>query len=213
MTDVATLLSEYVDALSGGAAPQVNEFLSRAASQEERIELAEAIDVILDFAPDEVRHPRSADGTHLLGGVSSEQIAAAAATPWNEAMPAWRAAAGMTIEQLAEQALSAGNLAADDENRSAARRWIEAMESGAESARTISVLAMDAIADAIGVARDAFKNSGAAVTPGAVAFRKAGSASDARRAAEGIEVVAEALADAMPPAESGAAVDDWFRRT
>ena len=139
MTDVATLLSEYVDALSGGAAPEVNEFLSRAASQEERIELAEAIDVILDFAPDEVRHPRSADGAYLLGGVSAEQIEAAAATPWNEAMPAWRTAAGVTIEQLAEQALSAGNLAADDENRSAALRWIEAMESGDPKRRVIRI--------------------------------------------------------------------------
>lgn len=211
MTDVATLLAEYIDALNGGATPELSDFLNRAESAEARIELAEAIDGVLDLASDDARHPRAADGSFVLG-ISAERIAAAAVAPWDEAMPAWREGAGLSVGQLADRALETAGIVPSNQAHSAAARWIDAMESGAESARTIAGRAMDAIADALGVARDAFRASGEAAPPAAIAFRSGPDSGDLQVVSASIELVADALADAMPPAVGEEAVNDWFSR-
>jgi hypothetical protein len=208
MSDVATLLSEFLDELNAGGAPEATSFLARAENDEQRVELAEGIETVLAFAPDQSRQPRDQDGGFVLG-ISANRIAAAAASPWSETIPFWRDQAALTIDQLAEAALRNGGVETSEQNVSAAARWIGAMESGAETARTISSRAMDAISDALGVARDKFAAAGAAEPHGAVAFRATDDLA-ASGVAEDLEIVAFKLANAMPSSPADSEVDGWF---
>jgi hypothetical protein len=208
MSDVATLLSEFLDQLNAGGAPEATAFLARAETDEQRIELAEGIETVLAFAPDESRHPRDSEGGFVLG-LSADRIAAAAAAPWSETLPYWREKAALSVDALAERALNEGGVEVSEKNVKAAARWIGAMESGVETARTISARAMDAIADALGVARESFAAAGAAEPHGAVAFRASDDAM-AKTVAHELEIAAFAMAEAIPSSPDDVVVDEWF---
>jgi hypothetical protein len=205
MTDVATLLAEFVDALHAGSLPDAGAFLARAESDEARKELATGIETVLDFVPEEVRHPRDESGAYVLG-VPAERIAEAVRVTWPAAMPYWRERAKLSVEELAAAALRAGGIDGGAENVASAGRWIAAMESGAESIRTISLRARAALAEALGIAREAFDEAGDFSTGGALAFRADGNVYADRSVLE-LSELADQLNDALPP---GSAVDEFF---
>lgn len=208
MTDVATLLAEFIDQLNAGAAPQVDDFLVRAESDEARVELATQIEVAIDFAPEEVRHPRADDGSFVLG-LSAARIAEISGVSWPESIPAWRDAANLSVEQLAGRTLELGGIEPSPANLSVARRWIEAMESGAETVRTISSSARRAVADALGINHKRFDQSGSFEPRAAVAFRSR-DADVAADASAGLVELAHEIDAAMPARRAGGEVDRWF---
>lgn len=208
MSDVSKLLAEFVDALAAGSAPEARDYLARVQSDSDRAELARGIETALMFASDELRHPRAADGSFVLG-VSEERIERAARVTWPDAMPVWRSSAELTQDQLAERALRAGGIECDAASVAAASRWVAAMEAGAETVRSISERARAAIADVLGVARELFDVSGDFDPEGAVAFR-ADADADARLVASQLIDVASAIDAAIPEDAGTARVDDWF---
>ncbi len=209
MTDAATLLAEFVDALHAGAAPEAADYLLRAESDAQRVELAEGIEAVLDVMSDEAVHPRAADGSFVLS-VPRELIARAARTTWPQAMPAWRGNAGLSLEGLADKVLEGSGLESSASNRSAARRWVEAIEAGAETTRSVSAGARAALADALGVAREVFDRAGEFETGAAVAFRAEGDAADDELAADALGEIAAEIDAALGDDQEPTAVDSWF---
>jgi hypothetical protein len=205
MTDAATLLAEFVDALHSGSMPDAGAFLARADTVEQRKELAAGIETVLDLVPDQVRHPRDSTGAFVLG-IPAERIAEAARATWTTALPYWRGLAGMSVKDLATAALHAAGLKDDSKNLTSATGWIEAMETGAESVRSISVKARAALAEALGVSREAFDEAGEFASAGAIAFRAEG-IDDAAQIEQNLGQLAERIIDATPPTS---AVDQWF---
>jgi hypothetical protein len=167
MADVATLLKEFVDELSAGGQPDALSFIDRAESEDDRKELAGLIDLSLTMAPEGLIHPRDETGS-FVSPLSAEQLSAvvdaALAEPrgWPVVIPELRAAAGKTVDQVAEEVVEAGGFAASDENLSAVYRWLKDMEAGLVGAREISRAALGAVARALGTAADelAFQGDG-----------------------------------------------------
>lgn len=209
MSDVATLLAEFVDALNAGSAPEAFEYLQRAESSEQRVELAEGIEAALELVTYEASHPRDADGTFVLG-LPHELIARAARATWPQAVPSWRRSAELSAEQLAERVLDAGGIEKSQSNLSAAERWIAAIEAGAESVRSVSERAREALATALGVTREAFDLAGDFEPGAAVAFRADADARADEDAASGLIEIAAALDAAMAGVQEPTEVDSWF---
>lgn len=208
MTDAATLLAEFVDQLNAGGAPEAGDFLQRAEDDEQRNELADGIDAVLMLAPEPLRHPRASDGSFALG-LDADRIAAIAQVTWPEAMPAWMREAAMTTDELARAALASGAIEATEENVSAAKRWIESIQSGAESVRSISAKARGALADALKVGREAFDAAGDFDPQAAIAFRVEDS-DDALAASRALIEVSAMIEDALPGAAPSSEVDRFF---
>lgn len=208
MNDVDKLLSEFVDSLNAGEAPQAADFIARAVTDEQRVALAEGIEAVLSFVPDEIRHPRGEGGAFVLG-LPAERLAEVTRVTWPEAIPFWREEANLTLDQLAVDTLRAGGFEENQANVGAAGRWLAAMEAGAETVRSVSAKAMDAVADALGVARERFSAAGDFEQRGAVAFRAQKVCPD-EAAADRLLVVADEIDAAMTPDGPGSGVDNWF---
>lgn len=207
MTDTATLLAEFVDALTAGGAPEASDFIARAESEADRKELAGLITDVLDLLPDTARHPRDQTGALVLG-LSRERIAEAVVLTWPEAMPIWRSAKQLTVEQLATRTLEAAELETTPANVTVAGRWIAAMEAGSESIKSISAAALAAIASALGIDREELRSTGDFEPHAALAFRADGAELDGFKAHSLVRVV-DQLDAAMPPAAVNE-VDAWF---
>lgn len=208
MSDAATLLAEFVDQLHAGAAPDAGEFLGRAGDDAQRQELAEGIEAVLMFVPEAVRHPRNADGSFVLG-LDKARIDAITQVTWPEALPAWMHAAELDAAQLAAATLAEGGIDASEENVRAATGWIESIQAGSETIRSISTKARAAIADALKVARDAFDAAGDFEPQGAIAFR-AGDSDDAIGLSHSLMQVSAELDMALPHDDQASEVDAFF---
>lgn len=210
MTDVATLLSEFVDELNAGHQPDAELFIGRAETLEDRKELAGLIDQSLTLAPESATHPRDASG-NFISPVSRQQIdaiveeALAAPRGWEIALPEFRASAGLTEDELVRATLDAADFEATDENLGVARRWIGQMERGVLGARDLSGPALAAIASALHTSLDALTWEGSASTPTELAFRaESGNEALVAEKLSGItDVLGEAIAEESP-------VDRWF---
>jgi transcriptional regulator with XRE-family HTH domain len=210
MTDVATLLSEFVDELNAGHQPDAEQFIGRAESIEDRKELAGLIDQSLTLAPESATHPRDASG-NFISPVSRQQIDAIVADAlveprgWEVALPELRESAGMSADELARAALAAGEFEATEENVGVAQRWIGQLERGMLGARDISGAALAAIATALNTSLDALAWEGSASTTAELAFRA--EVDDEQLVAEKLsnvsDMLGQAIADQSP-------VDRWF---
>lgn len=212
MTDVATLLGEFLDELNAGNGPEVAVFIEKAESEADRIELAQGIEAVLAFAPDSARHPRDAASGALVSPIDVDEMSAAieemmgASGELAEAVPGWREAFGASVADFARRVLEAGGLATSEGNVSVASRWVTEMESGAVKAESLSDRAMRAVSSVLGSGPEEV-----------VAFRKlAHDASIDLKAmtsdemvVEKLEDIAEVLGDAMPEPDD-ADVDAWF---
>ncbi|MFY9487483.1 MAG: hypothetical protein WAP35_02140 [Solirubrobacterales bacterium] len=233
MTDVATLLAEFVDELHGGGLPEVAPFIERAGDLESRKELAKAIEGVLAFSPSSARHPRDAASGEFvdaafkaniekivdkaLANVDSMKAVKGAAGGWQIDFPRWRAALGFSQAELAERTLSAGGWEASETQVSVAQRWIAAIEAGTRDASEVSRNALAALAEALRIPRDALIGSGGApgASDAALAFRSSDKDTDSaskEQIAERLDAIAEFFDGAMgeyqrPPLSD---VDEWF---
>lgn len=150
MTDLDRLLSKFIDEWNAGEHPSVRGYLDLVKDDRDRSELAGQITAFLDVAPIPAYPPRSLDDAGL-GRVVDAAVAAfeTKASGWPTLLPRWRAAAGLTLEQLTDRVLeSAGLLGAD---RQKATGYLESMERGALDARSTTKRAMNIVACALGV--------------------------------------------------------------
>jgi hypothetical protein len=146
MSDVPTLLSQYMEELGSGKRPDAAAFIERAETQDERIELAQSIEVALAFATDEARHPRDA----ATGKLDPATVAAISNVisdeqDWSAQIAAAREASGRSVEDVARATLDEGGLLADETNVTTASKWIEAIEAGRKGLKDLSDAAADAL--------------------------------------------------------------------
>ena len=150
MGDVDHLLSEFIDEWNGGERPSVRRYLELVGNDRDRAQLAGQITTFLDIAPIPPYPPKSLDDVRD-GRIVDAAVAAFSTerSGWSTLFPRWRAAAGLTLEQLADRVLeSAGLIGA---NRQKAAGYLDSMERGAMDSRTTSRHAMSAVANALGV--------------------------------------------------------------
>lgn len=213
MTDVATLLGEFLDELNAGNGPEAAVFIEKADSEADRIELAQGIEAVLAFAPDSGRHPRDAASGALVNPVDSSQLAAVIEEAMQssgelvDAVPSWREAFGASVAEFARRVLLAGGLTATDGNVSVASNWVNGMESGEIVAESLSDRAMRAVSSVLGSgpAEISVMNSMSIE----LAYRAEEDAPD-DEVAEKLGGIAEVLSDAIPADERTVDVDAWF---
>jgi hypothetical protein len=213
MTDVATLLGEFLDELNAGNLPEAAAFIEKADSPAERIELAQGIDAVLAFAPDSARHPRDAASGALVSPVDSAKLEEAIAEVLGSsselaaAVPSWRERFGATVEDFAKRILAAGGLAPTEGNVSVAARWVAGMESGAIGAEKLSDRAMRAVSSVLGsgpvdaqlISEQSFD----------LAFRAEDESND-DEVGHKLGEIAEVLSAAMPNAADEVDAEAWF---
>lgn len=208
MSDAATLLAEFIDQLNSGGAPDAGEFLARADDDAQRLELADAIDAALMFAPEDLRHPRAEDGSFVLG-LGAERLAKVTQVTWPEVMPIWLREAELTEAELAGAVLETGGIETSAENVAEATSWIDAIKSGAETITSISAKAREALADALQVAREAFDAAGDFSPEAEIAFR-GGDNEDAFATTHALMDLSVKLDAALPQSEPQSEVDRYF---
>lgn len=211
MADVATLLSEFVDALGAGRQPEAAVYIERAESDDERKELAALIDQALTLAPESATHPRSGSGEFkpLLSRSQLETVAQhALAEPrgWPEVLPGLRAEAELTVEQLARETVAAGGFDASNENVGVAKRWIEQMEQGMLGLRDVSRSALAAIAGVLNTPFDELEWQGMTPLGDLTAFRAEGVPPEVSHKLTRVT----AMLDAEIQPEPENPVDRWF---
>lgn len=213
MTDVATLLGEFLDELNAGNAPEAAAFIEKAESETDRIELAQGIEAVLAFAPDSSRHPRDAASGALVSPIDTAQLSAVieeamlSSGELAEAVPSWRESFGASVADFARRVLVAGGLAPTEGNVSVASRWVTEMESGAVRAERLSDRAMRAVSSVLGSGPDEVSVSEMASFD--LAYRAADDAPD-DEVAEKLDDIAEVLGDAMAGDSEPVDVDAWF---
>ncbi|MGB1583766.1 MAG: hypothetical protein ACPHCI_08245 [Solirubrobacterales bacterium] len=214
MTDVATLLGEFLDELNAGNRPEAAAFLDKADTDADRIELAQGIEAVLAFAPDSARHPRDASSGVLVSPVDATELAAVidevmqASSELAEAVPSWRERFGASVADFAGRVLEAGGLAPTEGNVGVASRWIEGIESGAIGAERLSDRAMRAVSSVLGAGPEP------AFPPGMdasleVAFRAEENSRDSE-VADKLDGIAEVLGEAMIEPTDDVDVEAWF---
>lgn len=214
MTDVATLLGEFLDELNAGNGPEAAAFLDKADTDADRIELAQGIEAVLAFAPDSARHPRDASSGALVSPVDATELAAVidevmqASSELTEAVPSWRERFGASVADFARRVLEAGGLAPTEGNVGVASRWIEGIESGAIAAERLSDRAMRAVSSVLGAGPDDALLATEAHSLD-LAFRLEDDA-HADEVAEKLDGIAEILGEAIADEDDGPGVDDWF---
>lgn len=221
MTDVATLLAEFLDELQGGAMPEVSLYMKRADDDAARRELAEGIDGVLAFAGVDVRWPRDAGSGEFVAAEEAKRVEgivarafasvkAGAQVDQSNTLGALSERAGMSLDELADRVLDRSGLPADGEKRAGFRQWIAALESGARTIEGLTSRAREAIAVALNVGAETL----AQLRPAsAVAFRE----SDLRgthTVADALEVVVDEFADELEGGQAqkygDAETDEWF---
>ncbi len=201
MTDVATLLGEFVDDLNAGRGPEAAAFIEKAESEADRKELAQGIEAVLAFAPDGARQAAAATSP-----IDASQLAAAienaleSTSELAEAVPGWRETFGASVADFARRVLTAGGLSTTDENVAVATQWVTGMESGAVIAESLSDRAMRAVSTVLGSGGEELD----------FAFRAENDVADDEVAAK-LGGIAEALSDALVDASAADEdVEAWF---
>ncbi|MBJ7458257.1 MAG: hypothetical protein JHD02_03620 [Thermoleophilaceae bacterium] len=213
MTDVATLLGEFLDELNAGRGPEAADFIEKAESVSDRIELAQGIEAVLAFAPDNARHPRDAASGALVSPVDSAQLAAViekfmqSSGELADAVPSWREAFGASVAEFARRILIAGGLAPTDGNVRAASGWVTRIESGAVATESLSDRAMRAVSTVLGSAPE--DDSALNAMSLGMALRAEDDVPE-DEVAEKLEGIADVLGDALPDDSGADDVDSWF---
>lgn len=211
MTDVATLLGEFLDELNAGRGPEAAAFIEKAGSEADRIALAQSIEAVLAFAPESTRHPQGAASGALASPLDASQLAAAfdevmgSSGELVDVVPSWRETFGASVAEFAQRVLAAGGLAITDGNVTVASKWVDGMESGAIGAERLSDRAMRAVSSVLGSGPDAeLAVQGFEMD---LAFRAEDYESD-DAVAEKLGDIADVLSDAMQVSDED--VDAWF---
>lgn len=214
MTDVATLLGEFLDELNAGRGPEAAVFLNQAETEADRIELAQGIEAVLAFAPDSARHPRDAASGALVSPVDEASLATLieevmqTSSELAEAVPGWRERFGASVADFARRVLEAGGLATTDGNVGVASRWVEGIESGAIGSERLSDRAMRAVSSVLGAGPEPVPPLGMHASMN-VAFR-ADDDSPEGEVADKLDGIAEVLSDAMGEPADDVDVEAWF---
>jgi len=206
MTDLDRLLSEFIDEWNAGRRPSVSRYLNLAKDGRDRSELGSQITAFLDVAPIPAYEPSQLADARAGSVVSAAASAFETKTSgWPALLPRWRAAAGLTLEQLADRVLESAGLRTANSEKAA--DYLTSMERGGLDARTVSRRAMNVVACALGVNVTDLMRAGKpseATAVGAV-FR----AVDEEATNEVGDRLA-GLADALSASADFDAVDDFF---
>ncbi len=218
MTDVANLLSQFVDELHAGRRPDAGEYIERATSDADRRELAQAIEGVLMLGTETMRHPRDAATGEFLTADERTRVSAivemafSEAGAWPEQLVEARQAAGMTLSELVDATLAAAGVKATPETQGVARRWLSGLETGAKSVFETSGVALRAIAKAVGKSIDDLVPGSwqSASGPTTVAFRADASVTSFNKH---LDHIADELAAGMERKPStGDELESWFSR-
>lgn len=223
MTDVANLLSQFVDELHAGARPDARDYIERATSDADRRELAEAIEGVLLLDTESMRHPRDAATGAFLTSDERERVsgivemAFSEAGEWPEQLVAARREAGMTLGELVDGTLAAAGVEPTPELQGVARRWLGGLETGAKSVFETSGVALRSIAAALKKPFDELAPDGWASSsdPTVMAFRndRVMGVDSINNASAQLNQIAGEFADAMTEKpRSGDELERWFMR-
>jgi transcriptional regulator with XRE-family HTH domain len=196
MSDVATVLGEFVAAWSAGERPRPASYLERVAPAE-RDELGEQIETFLLLAP-EPMYPEAAWGEMTADpGVTAIAAAAMVPEPWPSLLPRLRQRAGLTLAQVA------GRLGLPAEQQRKAERLLHRMEAGRLDPRRPTRTLLQRLADVFGVAPAALDWRGSRPAAPAALYRAAGDTPPRRR----LDLLAEGL---LTEADAWDEVDELF---
>ena len=205
MTDLDHLLSKFIDEWNAGERPSVRGYLELVGDDRDRTELAGQITTFLDVAPIPPHPPRSLEDARV-GRIVDAAVAAFSteASGWSTLVPRWRAAAGLTLEQLADRVLESAGLRSANREKTAG--YLSSMERGALDARTMTRRAMSTVADALGINVDDLVLAGQSANAAAAGplFRSVGD--DANEVGDKLA----ALTDALLAPETLDPVDEFF---
>lgn len=207
MTDLDTLVSQFIDDWNAGRRPAIDEWLLRV-DEGERDELRRQIGGFLAVAPS----PRL-DASTIDALLETPVVQAAAAafesesSAWPTLLPRLRAQAGLSVRELAERVLSAADVERQDVGKAADR--LSGMESGELDATRVSQRVVEVLGRVLGVrARDLLQAGMPAAAPaGGALYRR--EESDGAVAAD-LELVADALGTPAPPRGDWDEVDELF---
>jgi len=159
MSDLDRLLSEFVDAWNAGQRPSARGYLDLVDDDGQRSELAGQITAFLDVATIP-SYPSGALDDARTGEVVEAAAAAfeTDASGWSTLLPRWRAAAGLTLDQLATRILESAGLRGAD--REKATGYLTSMERGGLDAGRMTQRAMKAVAQALGIDPGDFVRAG-----------------------------------------------------
>lgn len=195
MTDLDVLLARFIEDWNAGQRPAVEDFLSQADAVE-RDELADQISTFLAFAPT----PRFEETTidELLSAPPVEAAArafAAEAGAWPTLLPRLRAQAGLSLRDLASRVLRASDLG--DRGLDKTEQRLGEMERGDLDASSVSARIIDVLGQVLGInSADLTRTGMPAAAAGALYRREVGG-----DVAEGLDLLADALAAPMPQGE------------
>lgn len=159
MSDVATLLKEFVDELGAGLQPDAALFIERAETDEDRRELAGLIDLALTIAPTSSTHPRERGG-RFVAPISRKQIESLVdetlgeRRSWADLLPGLFRERDLSPRKAAEQTLVQGGFEPTGERVAAAERWLDGMSRGLVGFGEVSWTALTALATVLGVPRE-----------------------------------------------------------
>lgn len=151
MTDIATVLGDFIDAWNAGRRPEVDDHLARVA-EADRDELRRQIAMWLQVAPDPeydeaTRAEITADPVLLAALAAGRQTA----EPWAARLRAMREQAGLAVEQVAERLAGALGLTG---GRQRTADYLARAEAAALDETRVSRRLIDALASVLGVDRD-----------------------------------------------------------
>lgn len=197
MTDVDRLLSEFIDAWNHGLRPSVAELLDQGEDPSDRSALADAVTAFLDVAPtpdyDEsaLRQLRAEPAV-----IASTETFAGGGASWIRLLPRWRKHAGLSIDELADQVLSAAGLASGDHAKAVG--YLRSMEDGELDDTRISRRLAGLLARALNVDLSDLRRTGTPVSSNAAAMFRADDGADDLAVYRFMEVVSEGLTSPAP---------------
>lgn len=205
MTDLDRLLSDFIDTWNAGQSPSVRDCLALANDDRDRSELASRLAAFLDVAPIPAYPPGSLDGARA-GSVVDAAVAAfeMRGSGWPTLLPRWRAAARLTLAQLADRVLESAGLRDADHERAAT--YLASMERGALDAGSVTERAMNVVARALGVNARDLVAAGWPIHRAAAPLFRAVDVDSADNVGEKLTELTEAL---LAPADPGP-VDEFF---
>lgn len=212
---VDELLDAFIAAWHAGDAPSAAEFVAQVAP-DSREELGALIAGFLELAPTIPVNPaaeeRLADdplvaklaalespAQEVAGAASAPRAADGSAVAWGARLAGLRAAAGLSLTQLAAAFAERFGLGADDRGR--APTVFGELEAGALPADGVSARAARALEEILGAARGALAAGGDDDSPGAALLRAPSTAPD------GLADLLRHVDDALPPADDAGAAE------
>jgi transcriptional regulator with XRE-family HTH domain len=157
MTDVAQLLSEFIDAWNAGQRPRVDDYLARAPSEEQEA-LADALADWLAFAPTPAYDEAARRAIRAEPALRAALAAAEAqASLWPELLPRLRERAGLSARALAARLTAAFGLGGQEDR---AESYVQRMEQGQLDPARVSRRLLDALGAALGVSGAELRSAG-----------------------------------------------------